>query len=563
MMNEVLEKLNQMIGLFEIKEMFKKIISMGSVGSMENIILTGNPGTGKTTVAKLIGQLFYEMGYLESGHVVETDRSQLVAGYVGQTAILTRQKVEEAMGGVLFIDEAYTLKREGQSGNDFGQEAIDTLCKLMDQYKGKFIVVAAGHPKEMEVFMKSNPGLQRRFTALHIADYNPEEMLEILKFHASKERVCFSKDLESKLPDFCENWVNLSGEQWGNAGEAVKLIESMVRSWKNDKEKETVTDDHGMEYSVLKTEYIPDELKENLKPVAKTSAIDDINKLIGFREIKDELQKLLDLKEAAQNGNEDLLNDLNFHWVLRGNPGTGKTTVAKLIGKVYKEMELLSSGHTVKVTRKDLVAEYVGHTAPKTQQCIDRAMGGVLFIDEAYTLKREEQSGNDFGQEAIDALLEQMSEKNGDFAVIAAGYPDEMEVFVNSNPGFCSRFAQDFTLSDYSADELLQIFILKCKEKQFYLEEDFKSIIRQMFENMISAKRKGWANGREAENLERSMRPLWAKNQVNCIDSASGETHRCYTIDHIPESYRKYLFPVNNKMSRTRRMFFKRRKNRQ
>ena len=563
MMNEVLEKLNQMIGLFEIKEMFKKIISMGSVGSMENIILTGNPGTGKTTVAKLIGQLFYEMGYLESGHVVETDRSQLVAGYVGQTAILTRQKVEEAMGGVLFIDEAYTLKREGQSGNDFGQEAIDTLCKLMDQYKGKFIVVAAGHPKEMEVFMKSNPGLQRRFTALHIADYNPEEMLEILKFHASKERVCFSKDLESKLPDFCENWVNLSGEQWGNAGEAVKLIESMVRSWKNDKEKETVTDDHGMEYSVLKTEYIPDELKENLKPVAKTSAIDDINKLIGFREIKDELQKLLDLKEAAQNGNEDLLNDLNFHWVLRGNPGTGKTTVSKLIGKVYKEMGLLSSGHTVKVTRKDLVAEYVGHTAPKTQQCIDRAMGGVLFIDEAYTLKREEQSGNDFGQEAIDALLEQMSEKNGDFAVIAAGYPDEMEVFVNSNPGFCSRFAQDFTLSDYSADELLQIFILKCKEKQFYLDEDFKSIIRQMFKNMISAKRKGWANGREAENLERSMRPLWAKNQVNCIDSASGETHRCYTIDHIPESYRKYLFPVNNKMSRTRRMFFKRRKNRQ
>ena len=275
------------------------------------------------------------------------------------------------------------------------------------------------------------------------------------------------------------------------------------------------------------------------------------------------MQKLLDLKEAAQNGNEDLLNDLNFHWVLCGNPGTGKTTVSKLIGKVYKEMGLLSSGHTVKVTRKDLVAEYVGHTALKTQQSIDRAMGGVLFIDEAYTLKREEQLGNDFGQEAIDTLLEQMSEKNGEFAVIISGYPKDMATFLNANIGFKHRFGQYFELSDYSADELLQIFILKCKEKQFYLDEDFKSIIRQMFENMISAKLDGWANGKEAENLERSMRPLWAKNQVNCIDSASSETHRCYTIDHIPESYRKYLFPVNNKMSRTRRMFFKRRKNRQ
>ena len=146
---------------------------------MLHIVLTGPPGVGKTTVAKLVSQLFFEMGYLESGHVVEADRSTLVGSYVGQTALLVRQKVEEAMGGVLFIDEVYALKRKDHSAADFGQEAIDTLCKLMDEYKGKFIVVAAGYPEETEVFIKSNPGLASRFKLkLNIDAYTPSECVK-------------------------------------------------------------------------------------------------------------------------------------------------------------------------------------------------------------------------------------------------------------------------------------------------------------------------------------------------------------------------------------------------
>ena len=784
--------------------------------------LTGNPGTGKTTVANLIGQIFFEMGLLSHGRTKKVTRADLVAGYIGQTAIKTQKCIDEAIGGVLFIDEAYTLKRAETSGADFGQEAIDTILEQMSARSGDLVVIAAGYPREMKTFLESNPGLESRFRKIHIEDYTAEEMHEILNYHAERRNAVFSEELSEKLPVFCENWVNLAGENWGNAREAEQLISAMLRAWKNDPEKKSETDSNGKEISVLDIRHIPENLRDNLRPVeemraetlnrlnqmtglagvkatveklrrrmlsgdmkepghylftgnpgtgkttvarymgqilrnlgmlkkghlveytasglmsavfddknhgnfyevakkafdgvlfideayqlasdttgrgrpildallpfmennrdniciiaagyedemdefiktnpgfksrfadtihfenytgaelceiltsllaeqgitpddeyrelslraltryvevhgkekdfgnarfvrsvylpesldaqtdrlikahgenfprelkkiltgddipaemvrfartplkkaekTETSAMDDINNLIGFDDVKSKLKDLLALKKAAEEfGREDLLEDVNLHWVLRGNPGTGKTTVAKLIGKVYKEMGLLPHGRTYKVTRSDLVAGYVGQTAIKTQKCIDQAMGGVLFIDEAYSLKRGGSSGNDFGQEAIDTLLEQMSDKNGEFAVIAAGYPKEMEIFLDSNPGFESRFEDNFLLNDYTADELLQIFELKCRSKKFHLQDETKETIRQMFENMIAARIKNWANGREAENLEKKMRGMWAKNPVNIQDESTGEMLSYYTEDHIPERYRQYL----------------------
>ncbi|MDY3676947.1 MAG: AAA family ATPase [Catenibacterium mitsuokai] len=231
---------------------------------MIHFVLTGNPGTGKTTVAKLIGQMFYEMGYLESGHVVEVNRSQLIGEYIGQTAIKTAGYIQRAMGGVLFIDEAYTLKRSDDNDHDFGQEAIDTLLKAMDQYKGKFIVVAVGYPKEMDTFINSNPGLQRRLTEkIHIEDYTAEEMYEILLLHAKKNSVKFSDELLQKLPNFCENWVNSADEKWGNAREAVVLINHMIRNWKKDADAKSIVED-GQTIGILEEKHIPESLLDNL-----------------------------------------------------------------------------------------------------------------------------------------------------------------------------------------------------------------------------------------------------------------------------------------------------------
>lgn len=229
---------------------------------MIHFVLTGKPGTGKTTVAKLLGQMFYEMGYLESGHVVEVNRSQLIGEYIGQTAIKTADYIQKAMGGVLFIDEAYALMRSNQ--DYFGQEAIDTLIKAMFQYKGKFIVVASGYLKEMDDFLNSNPALQSRINEkIHIEDYTAEEMYAILLFQATKNSFRFSGELLKKLPNFCENWVNSANENWGNAREAVVLINHMIRNWKKDADAKSIVED-GQTIGILEEKHIPETLLDNL-----------------------------------------------------------------------------------------------------------------------------------------------------------------------------------------------------------------------------------------------------------------------------------------------------------
>ena len=319
----------------------------------------------------------------------------------------------------------------------------------------------------------------------------------------------------------------------------------MLHSWIESPLYETSPD--GTQIKVLNENHVPEDQRRFLrgklhKEETPTSAMNEIDKLIGFEDVKTRLRELIALKNTAiAYDREDLLEDLNFHWVLRGNPGTGKTTVAKLIGKVYRELGLLSRGHTVEVTRAELVAEYEGQTAVKAKKCVERAMGGILFIDEAYSLKRAGSMSDVFGQEAIDTLLERMSALNGEFAVIAAGYPKEMDRFLDSNPGFQSRFSEDFLLKDYTSEELTKIFEIKCNSKKFFLDDETRHLITKIFENMINAKLKNWANGRVAENLERDMRKAWAKNPKVKHNFDSGEMISYYTKDHIPDRYKKYI----------------------
>ncbi len=232
-------ELNALIGLESIKQDVRSLVNLvrmqrireqkglKSIPVSLHLVFTGNPGTGKTSVARILAQLYRQIGVLKYGQLVEVDRSGLVAGYLGQTALKTQEKINEAMGGILFIDEAYTLSSEH---DQYGKEAIDTLMKRMEDDRGKFVVIAAGYQKEMEDFMNVNPGLASRFThKMHIEDYNEDELLAIFKKMASKDNYTLSPAAEFKLMDLICRKVVSKSNSFGNAREMRNMLDETIQ----------------------------------------------------------------------------------------------------------------------------------------------------------------------------------------------------------------------------------------------------------------------------------------------------------------------------------------------
>ena len=230
--------------------------------------------------------------------------------------------------------------------------------------------------------------------------------------------------------------------------------------------------------------------------------LDELNSLVGLSAVKEDVNLLI--HTITINEEREKMNlsvpDFSKHLVFYGNPGTGKTTVARIIANLYKELGVISKGQFVETDRSGLVAGYVGQTAIKTKELIDSAMGGVLFIDEAYTLAPE-GSGSDFGQEAIDTLLKAMEDNRNDFVVIVAGYPELMNRFINSNPGLNSRFNKYLYFDDYNAEELEKIFVLMCEKYQYVLDDELKEQLPEFFEAMVLNKPENFANAREVRNI--------------------------------------------------------------
>ena len=509
-LQEIMAELDKIIGMTELKKEIKSLYTqLNQIAEMEkkgvkidkpaqHFVITGNPGTGKTTVARLLGKIFEGLGLLESGHVVEVDRSKLVAGYVGQTAPQTNTACDSAMGGILFIDEAYSLTQGsgGGGGHDFGQECIDTLLKRMEDDRGKFIVIAAGYKMPMEKFLASNEGLKSRFTKyFNLEDYTPEELTAIFESLAEKQHYIVPPETRERVLAFFKDRSGRKTKDFANGREARNLMDEARKKQAERLSSADITSMTKEDSLTFLTEDIPATTAE--KMVSIDEALKDLNELVGLKSVKDAVKKIANSLQAQKLTGET--ETLNKHFVFCGNPGTGKTTVARILGDVFKAVGMLPTNNLIEVDRGKLVASYVGQTAKQVAEQCDNAMGGILFIDEAYALKQGQ--GDSFGQEAVDTLLKRMEDDRGKFIVIAAGYTREMDEFLASNSGFKSRFSDYINFEDYNTGEMYEIFVGMSKKKKIEFASGFDDALRKRLEDIYAGRTSSFANARTVRQL--------------------------------------------------------------
>jgi SpoVK/Ycf46/Vps4 family AAA+-type ATPase len=521
------EELANLVGLEEVKTRIRELTAWYQVQKRKkkpgkeallpslNYLFMGNPGTGKTTVARFLGEIFLEIGLLAKGHLVEVTGADLIADHVGGTALKTNSIIEQAIDGVLFIDEAYVLT-EPERGQ-FGQEALDTLLTHLENNPGRLAVILAGYPQKMSRLLRSNPGLARRIPAdnlLNFQDYTADQLSSILSKMLDDRELTCPAEVRKDLDEILAGMVRARDESFGNAGEVRNLVDSLERRMAS-----RLVHSNLPQQDSLSLEDLPEKYRAYLpSPVPEVDdLLNHLQGLAGLREVKDYLQTLVQRIqfEALKKESEPTQPRpvMLQHLVFSGNPGTGKTTVARLLGQLYHSLGLLRKGHCVEVSRADLVAGYVGQTAMKTREVIREAVDGVLFIDEAYALTGG--GDQDFGREAIDTLVEAMDKLRDRLVVVAAGYPGEMERLISTNPGLRSRFPKILNFPDYSRAEMGTILENLVARDGYKLTQAVKKLACQRLEGTRAREGYQFGNARSVINLYEEMKNAFARRALH------------------------------------------------
>lgn len=512
--DDILASLDDLVGMEDVKKQIetiakrvrlnqRRIESGRGRATVDNIhiVITGNPGTGKTTVANRLGQVFKAIGVLPTDRVIVKKKEDILDSFANSAGKNMRKAVDDAMGGILFIDEAYTLLPVGTPGtvNADGTEAVNALMTCMSERAGQFITVIAGYKTEIEEFIRNaNPGLERRFThRIHIPDYSPDNLYEIYMQQARRSGFTLTEEASKLLRLKIEEMVTAKDEKFGNAGTIIKLFEETV-------ERQADRVDPDADDDALFTIEAADIPYDAPRKLDIDEIMAQLDHLTGLQGVKDAVRDMADTLtamqvRAADSGERASLN--LDHYLFLGNPGTGKTTVARIMGNIFYSLGLLPSNKVIELSAKDLVAPYMGQTAPKTHDAMMRGMGGVVFVDEAYSLTESgSQSGGGFGVEAVAEMLQIMENYKNKFICIAAGYPREMRQWLDTNSGLASRFTTTISFDDYSADELATIASNIIAKRNLTMSDDARTEMLKHFTRLTANKGRNFANAREARN---------------------------------------------------------------
>jgi SpoVK/Ycf46/Vps4 family AAA+-type ATPase len=503
--SEAMSELDSMIGLAAVKEQVRSIAASIEAARrrtlagyqtekpMRHFVFLGPPGTGKTAVARVVAKIFYAFGLLDTPDVTEAHRADLIGEYLGATAIKTNELIDSALGGVLFIDEAYGLVNEGDGQSDrFGQEAVQALLKRAEDDREQLIIILAGYDKQMEDFLASNPGLASRFaTRVRFPGYPPAELFALAESGMEHRGDRLHPDARPALwRMFEEVGRRKIGDELGNgrfvrsliekAGQArdVRVMSGMAEPTSGDLVTIVAAD--------LDRAY--KELTARQRGYGDTptveSALAELDELVGLEPVKRQVREIVaQLRVARLRDKQGLASQPPArHFVFTGPPGTGKTTVARILGRIFAALGLLARPEVIEAHRADLVGEHLGATAIKTNKLIDSALGGVLFIDEAYSLYTEGYSGGDaFGAEATATLLKRAEDDRDRLVIVLAGYTGDMDRFLRTNPGLASRFNVRVSFPSYSPRDLSRIAGMIAEQAGDTFHPDAREVLDQIF----------------------------------------------------------------------------------
>ncbi len=514
--DEILEDINKLVGLAEVKEKVKEIIKYldysKKVGVDKftnlNMIFKGNSGTGKTTIARLLTELYYKLGFINENKLVEVTSKDLIGSHLGETAPKTQAIIESALGGVLLIDEAYTIMAsKGGTTSNYPQECIATICKAMELYNEKLIIIFAGYTKEMNDFINENQGLVSRIGyEIEFPDFTKDELINIFKNEVSRNEFTVEDGVIEKIEKIVIK--NKIGRNFGNARFVINLFDRLILTHAancNDKKNLKIITNTDVK--------IFEETKKDKERGIK-EIMQDLNSLIGLQKVKETLDGFISVIEL--NKKIDRIPDFNMHMIFKGNAGTGKTTVARLLAEIYYNLGYIKRNKLIEVQSQDLIGEYLGQTGPKTQAVIESALDGVLFIDEAYSIMEHNGSNASYSAECVATLLKAMEDYSGRLIVIFAGYTEEMKKFRDLNPGLKSRIGYEIDFEDYSLDELLEIFEKKVRDKGFKINEKAKDKVKKILQDAKEIENFG--NGRFVENTVQKIIIEHAKQTRDITD---------------------------------------------